>query len=529
MIIFYAYIFSINPLPNLPPRGKESIISPLGETGKGVRYFLVIIFLFFTFSTYAQTDCITDPPLPPLLTLVTVQPETGNTIINWTPSPSSNIAAYIIYSYKNGDGLALDTVWDPAQKSYTLATTASKYFSVSYVVAAMRLPRCTSILSNNLSTIFSEIAIDTCNNKLNLKWNQYPDQPKKVVEYKILISVNGEPFAEKLTVPAGSESYSFSGFLTNSVYCFIVKAVLDDGSISSSNKTCISTKMQRPPSWINADYATVNQENKISLSFTVDPASEIDHFLLEKKTQPESAYQQAALLISVNGKVTFNDNNGDVKKINYYRLSAINNCSIPIISSNISSNIVLSAELVNDLVILSWNNYREWLGNISTYILFADPGTGFAEKASLSPSDTVYQLNYKDIMYAVSGDKVCFQIEAVENSNPNSINGQSTSASVCITPPEVITVPNLFTPDNDMLNDYFRPVLSFTPKAYQLVISDKRRNILFETSDYLKEWDGSSNGKPQPQGVYLWYLNVTTPSGKNISKTGTLTIFVDKN
>jgi gliding motility-associated-like protein len=128
-------------------------------------------------------------------------------------------------------------------------------------------------------------------------------------------------------------------------------------------------------------------------------------------------------------------------------------------------------------------------------------------------------------MYDVSGDKVCFRIIASEGSNPNGINGQSISAAACITPPEVITVPNLFTPDNDLLNDYFRPVLSFTPKDYHLVISDRKRNILFETSDYLKQWDGLFGGKPQPQGVYLWYLNVTTPSGGKISKTGTLTIF----
>jgi gliding motility-associated-like protein len=489
-------------------------------------YTIIILLSLSSVITYAQINCITDPPLSPQLTLVTVQPETGNTIIYWTSSPSANIAAYIIYSYKNGDGLALDTVRDPSQTSYTLASTASKYLSVSYVVAAMRLPRCTSILSNNLSTIFSEVSIDTCNNKLNLKWNEYSDKPKKVVGYKIMVSVNGEAFAEKFTAPAGSTSYSFSGFSTNSAYCFIVRAVLEDGSESSSNKTCISTKMQRPPSWINADYATVDQDNKISLSFTIDPASEINHFLLEKKTEPENVFRQVAQPVSVNDKVAFTDNDGDIKKINYYRLSAINNCGIPIISSNISSNIVLSSELVDDAVVLSWNKYREWLGIVSSYILFVDTGNGFEEQTSVQQGDTVFRLNYKDIMYNVSGDMVCFQIKASEGSNPNGINGQSISAAACVTPPEVITVPNLFTPDNDLLNDYFKPVLSFTPKDYHLVISDRKRNILFETNDYLKEWDGVSGGKPQPQGVYLWYLNVTTPSGRNISKTGTITIFI---
>jgi hypothetical protein len=47
---------------------------------------------------------------------------------------------------------------------------------------------------------------------------------------------------------------------------------------------------------------------------------------------------------------------------------------------------------------------------------------------------------------------------------------------------------------------------------------------MFETRDYLEEWDGSGSGSVQSQGVYLWVLKVTTPSGKKISRTGTVTI-----
>ena len=42
--------------------------------------------------------------------------------------------------------------------------------------------------------------------------------------------------------------------------------------------------MQNPPEWINADYATVKAHDAISLSFTIDPFSEIDTFDLERKS-----------------------------------------------------------------------------------------------------------------------------------------------------------------------------------------------------------------------------------------------------
>jgi len=121
-----------------------------------IRHFY-IIFIFISFwsgNAFSQINCITDPPLPPVLTSVSVDYETGNTKFTWTLSPSPEIAAYILYSYKNGDGMPIDTIWDPSAISYISSSTASKYFSVSYVVTAMRLPRCTSIFSNVINSIF---------------------------------------------------------------------------------------------------------------------------------------------------------------------------------------------------------------------------------------------------------------------------------------------------------------------------------------------------------------------------------------
>lgn len=490
--------------------------------------FIIILISANETGTYAQINCITDPPLPPSLTLVSVQPETGNIVINWALSSSSDIAAYIIYSYKNGDALALDTIWNPLSTSYTFSTTATKYFNVSFVVAAMRLPRCTSILSNNLGTIFSEVTIDTCNNKLLLKWNKYPDFPSKVTDYKILASINGAPFTEQTSIPPGTSEYSFSGFSTNSQYCFVVKATLEGGGVSTSNKACISTKMQRPPGWINADYATVTSEGKIALSFSIDAASEIKHFRLDRKALSASVYSQISLPVSNNNKVEYTDNGADLTNVYYYRLSAINNCNIPVVESNTASNIVLTSVTDNNEIVLTWNHYRMWLGSISDYRLFVNTGNGYTEKALTEPSDSVFRLNYKDIMYQVTGDKVCIRVEASENSNPYGFNGKSTSSEVCISLVEAVTVPNIFTPNHDLVNDYFRPVLSFTPKEYRLVISDLKRKILFESTDYLMEWDGSFKGNPQAEGAYLWFLKITTPSGKSISRTGTVTIFFNQ-
>jgi gliding motility-associated-like protein len=491
-------------------------------------YIIIIFIIFCSGSALSQTNCLTDPPLPPVLNSVSVDSETGNTKFTWSLSPSADIAAYILYSYKNGDGMPIDTIWNPSATNYTLSSTATKYFSVSYVITAMRLPRCTSIFSNVLNSIFEKSSIDTCSKKIVVTWNSYPSFPAKVTSYSVLLSVNGGNYNESGNVSPTDTSFTINDFTIDSDYCFIVQANLEKRTNSTSNKTCLSTKMQRPPKWINADQATVNSDGKVALSFTIDPLSELTRFSLERKTGTEGSFQEISRLVSVNGSVDYTDLQASTSTINYYRLSAINSCSMPLAVSNLACNIVLSLDRSGNNIILSWNPYKNWLGIISSYRLFVDTGKGFEEQAVIPATDTVFNEGYQQIMYQVSGNEVCFYLIASEISNPYGISGESVSSKTCTSPTEIITVPNVFTPDNDLDNDHFRPVLSFTPLEYHLIISDRKSNIVFETRDYKAEWDGTQNGNPQPEGVYLWFLKLSAPSGKIISKTGTITIIHNK-
>lgn len=492
---------------------------------KYLRFYIVVIILVLRSGLiYSQPDCLTDPPKAPVLTSVSVDPETGNTKFTWSPSPSSDIAAYILYSYNNGDGMAIDTIHDPLATSWVVSSTATKYFSVSYVIAAMRLPRCTSVFSNVLNSIFEQSSIDTCNRKIIVTWNNYPSTPFKVINYSILLSVNGGSYNDLGSMGSGTSQSPINDFVINSEYCFVVRANLENSTYSTSNKSCVSTKMQRIPQWINADQATFTSDSKIALSFSVDPLSEIRHFSLRRRNRSSGAFREIAQPNLLNGSVNYVDNQIKPDSIYYYRLSAVNSCNLPVLSSNIASNMVLSLESKDNNINLSWNPYKEWQGVISSYKLFVNTGSGFEEREVIPANDTSLKVDYNQLMYQVTGKEVCFYISAAEASNPHGITGESISSRICTSPVEAITVPNIFTPNNDLKNDRFRPVLSFTPTDYHLIISDRRGSMLFESRNYLEDWDGTKNGTLQPQGVCLWFLKLTTPSGKVISKTGTVTI-----
>jgi gliding motility-associated-like protein len=348
------------------------------------------------------------------------------------------------------------------------------------------------------------------------------------MSYSILASVDGAPFTEAANLPPDRTFLTINDFTTGAQYCFTVRANLAGGKTSGSNKYCLLTKMKRPPKWINADFATIMPDSSIGISFTIDPASEIRSLHVEKRTGESLIYNWITQIASLNGPLTYNDNEADLSKINYYRAYTLNNCSIAVAYSNIASTIVLSVERNEDQVLLKWNHYRKWLGDITGYNIFVNTGSGFYEKAFAGAEDSTFTINYKDLMYEITGKEVCFRIKASEVSNPYGINGESISSTACVPVTELITVPNTFTPDNNGVNDLFRPVLSFTPRSYQLIITDLQRRTIFESLDYNEKWDGTGNGGKLPEGVYLWFLRVSTQSGNTMTRTGTVTIIFNR-
>ncbi len=68
--------------------------------------------------------------------------------------------------------------------------------------------------------------------------------------------------------------------------------------------------------------------------------------------------------------------------------------------------------------------------------------------------------------------------------------------------------PNILSPDNDGINDYFKP---FFNQAYEidnlnLVIFDNWGNAIFETNNVNDYWDGTFKEKKLGSGSYIWTL-----------------------
>ena len=87
-----------------------------------------------------------------------------------------------------------------------------------------------------------------------------------------------------------------------------------------------------------------------------------------------------------------------------------------------------------------------------------------------------------------------------------------------IKPAFTIYIPNAFTPNSDGINDGFR-ASGIGIKEFNMQIYDRWGNLIFESDDINKAWDGSVNGKGDyenaKQDVYVWKATVKDVLLKN--------------
>jgi gliding motility-associated-like protein len=100
-------------------------------------------------------------------------------------------------------------------------------------------------------------------------------------------------------------------------------------------------------------------------------------------------------------------------------------------------------------------------------------------------------------------------------------------------------VPNAFSPNPNGpssgssggagdFNDVFLPViqgLSPEPGSFHMLIYDRWGNLLFESWDENKGWDGyDENGKLLPLGVYVYKLDLKFIDGSSTIRIGDVTL-----
>ncbi|MDX2360427.1 MAG: gliding motility-associated C-terminal domain-containing protein [Crocinitomicaceae bacterium] len=88
----------------------------------------------------------------------------------------------------------------------------------------------------------------------------------------------------------------------------------------------------------------------------------------------------------------------------------------------------------------------------------------------------------------------------------------SVSTVITVEEETIFWVPNTFTPDGDMYNEYFKAVFTsgYDPYDFHLLIFNRWGEIIWESFDASIGWDGTYNGELVEDGTYTWKIDFKT-------------------
>ena len=100
----------------------------------------------------------------------------------------------------------------------------------------------------------------------------------------------------------------------------------------------------------------------------------------------------------------------------------------------------------------------------------------------------------------------------------------TTSVNIKVYKSATYYIPNAFTPNGDRINDVFRAIAPGIQQTNYFRIFNRWGQLMFETKDATKGWDGTYMGVMQPTAVYVWIIKGLDVSGKIVELKGTVTL-----
>ncbi|MBN9296662.1 MAG: gliding motility-associated C-terminal domain-containing protein [Filimonas sp.] len=143
-------------------------------------------------------------------------------------------------------------------------------------------------------------------------------------------------------------------------------------------------------------------------------------------------------------------------------------------------------------------------------------------KTFLTPSSGTTGLS-QTVSNLKPGDKVSIVVRATGASSCQTSPLSAIVSATTINPLSDIYIPNAFTPNNDGKNDIFL-VYGNSIASVEMYIFNQWGQLIFQSNDAGKGWDGTYSGKLQPVGVYVYIVKATLRDGTVINKKGSLNL-----
>lgn len=98
-------------------------------------------------------------------------------------------------------------------------------------------------------------------------------------------------------------------------------------------------------------------------------------------------------------------------------------------------------------------------------------------------------------------------------------------AEACNPPEKCLSIPNAFTPNYDGINDVLVPIANGCRiSSIHFQVYDRWGNLVFESNQMIKGWNGYYKGNPAIAGVYVYMCTFVAEDGVERQQKGTLSL-----
>jgi len=138
-----------------------------------------------------------------------------------------------------------------------------------------------------------------------------------------------------------------------------------------------------------------------------------------------------------------------------------------------------------------------------------------------TPSQWLSDINSPTAIASPEND-ITYEVTAIQLPE-NCIGTDTVRIKVYLLPPSFY-VPTAFSPNGDGRNDILKPIALGMKSLRYFKVYNRLGNLVFETTELGKGWDGFYKGNPQDPAAYVWMAQGETYKGEFITRKGTVVL-----
>lgn len=466
-------------------------------------------------------------PEAPVIRFVSVATD-GTVEIGWTPSPSPEAYAYVISKNTPSGTAIIDTVINGTTFLDTSAR-ADERVETYYVVTLDRCGNTSLIPPPHSTLLLRATGASACDRSVKLEWALYRNWQNPIEKHEILVSENGGTPKVVAEAAGNATSYTLQNAKPNIDYCFSVRAIESvTKNIAVSSQSCQKLNVIGGITQLIATNATVTADNKAAVSWIWNTDAQLKTVLIQRSTDNRNftnVNTQTNPPNPLNPTNNLNDTGANPSQgAVYYQIKTTDACNAEV-TSNVVATIFLKSTTQGSAGtnVLEWTPYvNENVTNIiyELYRIVPNVAPVLVTIANSSVQTFTDNIDLTDPNQATA----CYFIVAraqitLPDGSTQTVESQSNTA--CSSQEAKIYIPNAFAPLGT--NKEFRPYLQFgEPTDYLMSIYDRWGGIIFQTKSFSEGWNGQSQGKDAPQGVYTYLIQLTQSNGAIIQQAGTV-------